>query len=36
MSTLEAFARAVILTLAIAFIGSLALRLLASFYRKLP
>jgi hypothetical protein len=36
MSTLEAFIRAVILTLAIAFFGSLAARLLATVYRKLP
>jgi hypothetical protein len=36
VSTLEAFARAVILTLAVAFIGSLAARLLAALYRRLP
>jgi hypothetical protein len=36
MSTLEAFIRAVILSLITAFFGSLAARLLASLYRKLP
>jgi len=36
MSTLEAFIASLAFTLTIAFIGSLAVRLLASFYRKLP
>jgi len=36
MSTLEAFVWAVILTLIAAFFGSLAARLLAALYRRLP
>jgi len=36
MSTLEAFLASVALTLAIAFFGSLAARLLAALYRRLP
>jgi hypothetical protein len=36
MSTLEGFLASVAFTLAIAFFGSLALRFLASLYRKLP
>jgi hypothetical protein len=36
MSTLEAFMRAVALTLAITAAGSIAVRFLAALYRKLP
>jgi len=36
MSTLEAFIASLAFTLAIAFIGSLAARLLAALYRRLP
>jgi hypothetical protein len=36
MSTLEGFLASVAFTLAIAFISSLAIRLLATLYRKLP
>jgi hypothetical protein len=36
MSALEGFLASVAFTLAIAFFGSLAVRLLASLYQKLP